>query len=92
MVYKLDQEHLDFLTDGRTLERWAGETMKRRTILFHRRFPNKRIALTSLRKFYLKHGLRRKRVRMEKVMPEATRLVFVDQCRNLVERMGLMAR
>ena len=64
--------------------------MKRRTILFHRRFTNKRIAVTSLRKLYLKHGLRRKRVRMEKVMPPAARARFVDECRNLVERLRLM--
>jgi hypothetical protein len=65
--------------------------MKRRTILFHRRFPNKRIAITSLRRLYLTHGLRRKRVRMEKVMPPAARAIFVDKCRDLVERMRLMA-
>ena len=52
--------------------------MKRRILLFHRHFPNKRISVTSLRKFYLKNGLRRKRIRMEKVMPPATRRVFVE--------------
>jgi hypothetical protein len=66
--------------------------MKRRTILFHRRFPNKRIAVTSLRRFYLKHGLRRKRIRMEKVMPPAARAVFVESCRNLLEKMRLVTR
>ena len=59
----LDREHIEFLTSPSTLESWAGRTMKWRTILFHRRFPDKRIAVTSLRKLYLKHKVKRKRVR-----------------------------
>ena len=35
MVTKLSQEHVDFLTSLRTLEKWAGETLMKRTILFH---------------------------------------------------------
>jgi hypothetical protein len=68
-VSKLGQEHVDFLTNPQTLERWAGETLKRRTILFHRQFPDKRIAVTSLRRLYLRHNIKRKKVRQEKHMP-----------------------
>ena len=32
----LDQEHIDFLLNPRTLEQWAGFTMKQRTVYFHR--------------------------------------------------------
>ena len=64
----LDQEHVDFLTGQETLTLWAGYTLKERTILFHRRFPHKVIAATSLRRLYLKHGVRIKKVRQEKVM------------------------
>ena len=59
----LDQEHIDFLVSPRTLERWAGFTMKQRTVLFHRQFTNKRIACTTLRRLYAKHGIKRKKVR-----------------------------
>ena len=52
-VRQLDQEHVAFLTDARNLEAWSGKTLKERTVLFHRRFPDKRIAVTSLRRLYL---------------------------------------
>ena len=57
IVRKLDQEHIDFLISPITLERWAGLTMMQRTVYFHRKFTNKRIAVTSLRRLYLKLSL-----------------------------------
>jgi hypothetical protein len=36
--------------------------------LFHRSFPDKVIAVTSLRRLYLKNGIKLKKVRQEKVM------------------------
>ena len=69
LVRKLDQEHIAFLINPITLERWAGLTMQKRTVYFHRKFTNKRIALTSLRRLYLRHGIKCKKVRQEKVMP-----------------------
>ena len=84
LVRKLDQEHINFLISPITLERWAGLTMKKRTVFFHRQFTNKRIAVTSLRRLYLKHGIKCKKVRQEKVMPAKTRPNFVQNCRNLV--------
>ena len=68
LVRQLGPEHVQYLTSMHTLERWAGLTMKQRTVLFHRRFTDKRIAVTSLRRLYLRHGIRRKKVRLEKVM------------------------
>ena len=64
-VRRLDQAHVDFLTSMHTLEQWAGLTMKQRTVLFHRRFPDTRIAVTTMRRLYLRHGIRRKKVRLE---------------------------
>ena len=81
----LDQEHYDFLLNPRILERWAGFTMKQRTIMFHRQFTDKRIAVTSLRRLYLRNGVRCKKVRQEKVMPEQTRQNFIQKSRSLVE-------
>ena len=59
--------------------------MKQRTIYFHRRFTNKRIAVTTLRRLYLRNGIRCKKVRLEKVMPEKTRQNFVHMTRSLIE-------
>ena len=69
---KLDQEHIEFILNPDTLKKWAGMTMKMRTTLFHRQFPDKRIAVTSLRRLYLKHKVKRKKVRQEKYLPPGT--------------------
>jgi len=85
LVRKLDPDHINFLLDPCTLEKWAGYTMKQRTIYFHRRFTDKRIAVTTLRRLYLRNGIRCKKVRLEKVMPEQTRNNFVHMTRSLIE-------
>ena len=77
LVRHLDQEHKDFLLSPITLERWAGLTMKKRTVYFHRKFTNKRIAVTTLRRLYLRNGVKCKKVRQEKVMPVQVRQDFV---------------
>ena len=92
LVRKLGQEHIDFLTSLRTLEEWAGLTMKQRTVLFHRRFTDKRIAVTSLRRLYLRHGIRCKKVRLEKAMTLRVRRDFVQNCRALLAEMEQAAR
>ena len=66
---KLLQEHREFLINPKTLEVWAGSTIKERCQLFHRRFPNKRIAPTSLRRLYQQNKIKRKKVRQEKYLP-----------------------
>jgi hypothetical protein len=43
-----------------------------RTILFHRRFPNKKISVTSLRRLYLANKVKRKAVRQFKEIPNHT--------------------
>ena len=45
-------------------------------MLFHRRFLDKRIAVTSLRRLYLRHRIRRKKVRQEKYLPEHVKLQY----------------
>jgi len=83
-VRQLGEEHVAFLLNERVLEQWSGKTMKERTVLFHRRFPDKRIAVTSLRRLYLKHTVRRKRVRHEKVMPPGLRAEYAGKCSELL--------
>jgi len=70
-----------------TLEQWSGMTMKQRTILFHRQFTDKRIAVTSLRRLYLRHGIRCKKIRLEKTMTQRVRRNFVQNCKNLLAEM-----
>ena len=43
--------------------------MKERSILFHRKFPNKKVSVTGLRRIYLKNRVKRKVVRQHKGIP-----------------------
>ena len=84
---ELDQLHVDFLTNPETLRVWAGRSMKERAILFHRKFPNKRIAVTSLRRLYLRKGIKRKVVRQEKIKPAHVQLAFDANRRKLLQQL-----
>ena len=77
-IHELSQEHRDFLLEPLTLKQWAGLTLQERTVLFHRRFPDKRISTTSLRRLYLRNGVRRKKVRQVKVRPPAVQIRLVS--------------
>ena len=59
--------------------------MHKRTVYFHRQYTDKRIAVTSLRRLYLRHGIKCKKVRQEKVMPYSARKDFFQNCRNLID-------
>ena len=87
MVCRLEKKHIDYLTSASTLEKWAGYSLKYRTILFHRKFTDKRIAVTSLRRLYLNHGIKRKKVRQEKHMPGELSVQFQRHCRDLLEKL-----
>lgn len=62
--------------------------MKQRVIRFHRVYPNKRVAVTSLRRLYLKHGIRRKKLRQEKVIPSAQKLHYAENCREVLTELN----
>ena len=85
---RLDERHRAFLLSPQTLERWAGKTLKERTVLFHRIYTDKRIAVTTLRRLYLRHGVRRKKVRQEKVLPGSMRAEFQQRCRTLLDKLA----
>jgi hypothetical protein len=80
----LEQIHIDFLTSAETLKLWAAKTLLERTVLFHRKFANKRIAITSLRRLYLNNKVKRKVIRHEKRKPEHVRLAFDESRRDLI--------
>ena len=61
--------------------------MKQRSVLFHRKFTDKRIAVTSLRRLYLRHGIRCKKVRLAKTMTQRVRQNFVQNCERLLMEM-----
>ena len=69
------------------MKAWAGFTLKWRTILFHRKFINKTIAVTSLRKLYLKHGIKRKKIRQEKSSEYRTRADYKGKCQKLAREL-----
>ena len=81
---RLEQQHLEFLLSQETLRLWAGFTLKQRCKLFHRYFINKKIAVTSLRRLYLKHGIKRKAVRQEKVKPQHVLNEFAGRCKQVL--------
>ena len=80
---QLAQRHVDFLRSDRTLELWSGKRLRERSALFHQRYPAKKIAVTTLRRLYLKHKVRRKKVRQEKLLPEGQRESFVRKCADV---------
>jgi hypothetical protein len=83
----LDKSQIEYLTSLQTLERMAGKTIKERVLMFERRFPGKKLSITSLRRLYLKYGIKRKKVRLEKAMPARTRQNFVVNCTNLYNQL-----
>jgi len=61
--------------------------MKERATLFHRKYPNKRVAVTSLRRLYLSKGVKRKVVRQEKLKPAHIREAFDTNRRKLIQKL-----
>ena len=56
----LEEQHIAYLTSQDTLQKWTGYTLAFRSILFHRRFPNKVISASALCRLYKKHQIKRK--------------------------------
>ena len=63
---KLEEEHVAFLVDPRTLQQWAGKSLVERCVLFHRKFPNKRVSAMKLCRMYRQHHISRKVVKRYK--------------------------
>lgn len=84
----LELEHMKLLIATETLKRWAGLTLKERTILFEQRYPDKRLAVTSLRRFYLTNGIKIKKVRQEKIMPVNAWAKFDENRREVISQVN----
>ena len=63
--------------------------MKERCTLFHRKFTDKKIAVTSLRRLYLKNKIKRKKVRQDKYLPPNINKNFQAQCQQLLSEVQL---
>ena len=76
---QLDASHCAYLLNSDILRQWAGFSLKERVALFQRKFPHKKMSATALGKFYAKHGVKMKRVVLEKrKTPKAWRNYFND--------------
>ena len=67
--FRLQQQHLKFLTSQETLSAWVTKSIVERTALFHRSFPDKFIKLWRLHKVYQANLVKKKVIRVTK-MPE----------------------
>lgn len=71
-----------------TLKEWAGYTLAKRAVAFHRRFTDKWISATKLARLYQLHKITRKKVRAYKVPSSANmvaHIIKVSQCRRELE-------
>ena len=60
--WHLDSEHITFITDPNTLIAWRPYSLRARTRLFHRQFPDKFISARRLRSIYRDHGIKKRRI------------------------------
>jgi hypothetical protein len=81
----LDDHHVDWLTQEENLILHAGKTLAERAALFTHRFPDKRIAVTSLRRLYLQHKIKRKAVRLEKLRPPHVNATIAEDINEILE-------
>jgi hypothetical protein len=77
-VWKLDEEQLNYLFSGDVLKLWSALTLKERVILFHRRYPHKRVSVTGLRRLYKQNRIKCKQVTQRKGMPQSTKDTFEE--------------
>ena len=77
-VWQLEEQQLNFLFSEETLKLWSALTLKERVILFHRKFPHKRVSVTGLRRLYKKNKIKCKQVVQRKGMPQHTKDSFED--------------
>ena len=62
----------------------GGINTKATNSTFSQTVPNKRIAVTTLRRLYLKNGIKRKKVRQEKYKPEHILRTFNNKRRECI--------
>ena len=63
---KFTQQHIGYLVSPSTLQESAHLSLAERAQLFHRRFGEKKISATTIRRIYLKHKIRFKNIKRGK--------------------------
>ena len=66
-MHRLEQHHINYLTHESTLTAWADKSIVARTLLFHRRFLDKKIKIWRLRAIYKANGIKKKAIRAAKI-------------------------
>ena len=64
---------LEYIGSQETLEAWQGKSLDERTVLFNSIFKPVKISSETLRKAYIKLGIKKKKIRQTKSVPEKTR-------------------
>lgn len=63
---KLAAHHIGFLTSSQTLQEWAPLSLKERSVLFHRRFPETVASASTIAKVYRLHRIKFKQIKRGK--------------------------
>ena len=61
---------LDYIGDTLTLKESQGKTLRQRTALFNAKYAPVKISITTFRNAYKKLGIKKKKIRETKVVPE----------------------
>ena len=67
--HKFTEQQQRYLLSDQTLRRWSGHSIDERVALFKKRYPYSHCTVYKLRKFYQKHGVKKKVIRVGKVLP-----------------------
>ena len=67
----------------------AGYSLKERCAHFSRQFPDKVICPTQLRRLYLQHGIKKKRVRQTKKLPAPDVHNMMGQRQKILDKLKL---
>ena len=78
LKYKLEPEHIEFLTNQETLRLWAGMSLQERAKAFHRTYTDRWTYPVAISKVYREHGIKLKKVRILKSTGSQTFEQYLD--------------
>jgi hypothetical protein len=84
---KLSQWHLDYLLHPDTLNQWAHLSLKQRTKMFHRRFPELTVSASLLHRTYKKHGVRFKYIQKVKKIIDYSNEHYAEMFRRMQQQL-----
>jgi transposase len=81
---KLSKEHINFLTDAKTLKCWKTNTLQERVVLFHRQFNELKISTFTLRRIYKEHGIQFKKCYSKAYLTEEKKKSVIESQINAI--------